>query len=161
MPLFDRPILAVLAGLFALLVLWRYRPMGRRAPLAVGEDVKREREIARRASSKRERAAALVRAGELASQDPDHETAAVGSYLRAMRADPSWVVPIERVADLLQATQPQALEAILWRRLARLSWSEETRDAARASVRGLIALYDGRLRDRDRAKAMSKLLDRM
>ena len=84
---------------------------------------------ARSAGTSRERAQALCDAGDLAAADPRHQNAAVGYFLRAMRLDPSWEAPVERVARSLER-RPRALERLLWKRLAAIPWEGDTRNAA-------------------------------
>src|SRR4051794_38623026 len=102
MPAWQNVLLAVVAVLFAGLLVWKYRPIRSRVEvLPVGDDVRRAREKVRAAASGRGRAEALMLAGELAARDPSHVTAAVGYYLRAMRADPAWCGPILGIRHLL------------------------------------------------------------
>jgi hypothetical protein len=161
MPAWQSVLVAAVAVLFGAFVIWKYRPLGvfeGASPL--GPDVRRARERAREASTPRDRATALVEAGDLASAS-GHATAAIGYYLRAMRVEPGWVEPVRAACRGLERRRPRALETLLWRRLAQLAWDPDTGDAARAAADGLAQLYAGRLRERDRAAAMRKLAARI
>jgi hypothetical protein len=119
------------------------------------------REEARRAKSRRERSQALARAAELAAGLPEGMTAAIGLYLRAMRADPTFSEAVRGVASLLREERPELLETLLWRRLSHMSWDGDTRESARCAVQGLSGLYRRELRHRDRARVMQKLATRL
>jgi len=124
-------------------------------------DVRRARDRVRLARTPRERAEALVLTAEAAARDPRHLTAAIGYLLRAMRADPVWPEPVLVVRRLLEKQRPHVLESLLWRRLAHVPWSGETAGAARCAAEGLAALYGKALRDRERAAALRKLVERL
>jgi hypothetical protein len=82
---------------------------------------------------------------------------AAGLYLRAMRADPRSVEVIARVVAGL-SRRPRSLESLLWRHLGTSPW-KESRDATRAVLEALRALYEGPLRNAVRANAMSHARD--
>jgi len=65
---------------------------------------------------------------------------------------------VERLA-LELARRPRKLEAILWRHLAAVSWTGEHRDSARASLDALRVLYEGRLKNAVRARAIAHALE--
>jgi hypothetical protein len=164
------------AALFAGFLIWKFRPTfplprlsrlvrrRRAAPRDVA-GVKAQigllREDARRAKTRRERATALAQAASLASSVPEGMTSALGLYLRAMRADPTFGEPIRGVSSLLRKERPELLESLLWRRLSHMSWDGDTREAARCAVQGLGGLYRRELRHRDRARVMQKLAARL
>ena len=150
-------------------LLWKYRPgwpmvrpLRRPAPADkrpwadIEGEVREAREEARRATTPRERAAALVRAADMAAR-ADHGVASMGLYIRAMRADATFDDPIRGIADLLRKDRPELLETVLWRRLAHLQWSGETAPAAKCAAEALAGLYRHELRQRDRARALRKL----
>jgi hypothetical protein len=156
--------------LFAGFLLWKYRPSWplfrpdrrlrpaeKREWASLAGQVREARELARSAATPRERAAALVRGAEAAAL-ADHGVTAMGLYLRAMRADPTFCEPIQGITALLRKDKPEVLESVLWRRLAQLAWSGDTEPAARCAAEALIAVYRRELRDRDRARALRKLV---
>jgi len=145
------------AAVFVLYLAWRMRPVlrprtVRRVVLGVAE----ARAKARAASTPRGRAEALTQAGDLFASERGGALAAAGHYLRAMRADPAWVEPINRLRSLLWDDRPRMLERILWRRLAAVSWDGDTRGAAAECLRILAELHRTRLRDRIRAQVFSR-----
>ena len=151
-------------------LLWKYRP---RLPLpripraekrlsdqdeaSARARVREARETARTAKTPHDRATALFMAAESAAQTDEGLTAAMGLYLRSMRADATFLDPIHGITTLLRRERPELLESVLWRRLAQLKWSGDTAPAARTVVEALVALYRRDLRHRDRAKALQKL----
>ena len=169
-------VVVAAAALFAGFLSWKFRPtlplprlarLVRRRPAAPRDaaEVKAQigllREDARRAKTPRERATALVQAASLASNIPEKMTFALGLYLRAMRADPTFGEAIRGVCSLLRKERPEVLESLLWRRLSHVSWDGDTREAARCAVQGLGGLYRRELRHRDRARVMQKLAERL
>lgn len=155
-------LVAATAIVFVAFIVWKYRPLGLLEAIpALGDDVKRARERARLATSPEDRAAALMDAGDHAARDPRHTTAAIGYYLRAMRLVPASTEPVLRLRRLLERRKPSVLESILWRKLAHTDWSGDTADVARCAAEGLVALYRGKLRDREKAAAMAKLAGRL
>jgi hypothetical protein len=151
-----RHALAGVAALFLLFLLVKMRPARRRRD-ALSEAVQAARERARRATTADERADALCEAGTLAIRSQRRITAAVGFFLRAMRADPTSAQVIQRTTSALARRRPRLLEKILWRRLAVLPWDGPHRDAARAAAIGLRELYLREIRDRNRAEILRKL----
>jgi hypothetical protein len=162
MPISLQSLLVATAAVFLLFLSYRYRPtFGRVARRPAGDDVRLARERASTASSPREKAAAFVAAAQAASREPGGLTAAMGYYVRAMRADPAACDPITGLRDLLERKRPDLLESVLWHRLAILSWSGETALAARCAAQSLARLYDRKLRHRDRASVVGRLADRI
>ncbi|WP_437602234.1 hypothetical protein WMF28_11450 [Sorangium sp. So ce590] len=151
-----RHVLAGVAALFILFLMVKMRPARRRRD-ALSAEVQAARERARRATTPRERAEALCDAGVQAMRSGRRVTAAVGFFVRAMRADPASARVIELASGALARRRPRLLEKILWRRLAVLRWDGEHRDAARAVAVALEALYRREIRDRSRAEIMRKL----
>ncbi|WP_437535302.1 hypothetical protein WME79_13785 [Sorangium sp. So ce726] len=151
-----RHVLAGVAALFILFLVIKMRPARRRRD-ALSAEVQAARERARRAATPRERAEALCDAGVQAMHGGRRVTAAVGFFVRAMRADPTSAQVIELASGALAKRKPRLLEKILWRRLAVLPWDGEHRDAVRAAAVGLEALYRRGIRDRSRAEIMRKL----
>jgi hypothetical protein len=85
---------------------------------------------------------------------------AMGFYLRAMRADPKFCDPVRGIAELLRHERPELLETVLWRRLSHIAWTGETAPAAKCAAEELASLYKRELRNRDRARALQKLIAR-
>jgi hypothetical protein len=151
--------LALAAALFGVFIVWRVRPAfgarkvapERRKAFADA----RARVLA--AKTPAERAIALCDAGDARAGLPGSGAAPVGYYLRAIRLEPSSVVPIERAARTL-ARRPHLLESFLWRRLGSSSWEGENRAAAIAALRELERLYSAGRRNRSRASALRHAL---
>ncbi len=142
---------------FIAYLLWRMRPALR--PRAVGRVVRgvaEARTMARNAKTARERAEVLCHAGDLFAAERGGSTAAVGHYLRAMRADPTWVEPIDKLRKLLWKSSPRTLEKTLWHRLAAIPWEGETRAAAAQCLKILAELHRSRLPDHTRAQVFSR-----
>lgn len=151
-----RHALAGAAALFLLFLLIKMRPARQRRD-ALSEAVQAARERARRAATVDERAEAFCEAGVLALRSQRRVTAAVGFFVRAMRADPTSARVIEQMCRALARRRPRLLEKILWRRLAVLPWDGPHRAAARAAAIGLQELYLREIRDRNRAEILRKL----
>jgi len=160
------------ALLFVGFLLWKYKPRWPRLrrsrdkpelrdKASVAGAVRAAREKARGATSARARAEALTEAAKAAALSPDATTSAMGFYLRAMRADPTFCDPVRGIAELLRRDRPELLETVLWRRLSHLAWSGDTAGAAKCAAEELVSLYKRVLRNRDRAKAMQKLVSRL
>jgi hypothetical protein len=163
------------AVLFTGFLLWKYKPtlprLRRRSRQTGQQDVrdaasvagaiKAAREKARVAKSARARAEAMTEAAKAAALSADAMNSAMGFYLRAMRADPTFCDPVRGISDLLRHERPELLETVLWRRLSHLGWSGETAFAAKCAAEELVSLYKRELRNRDRAKAMQKLVGRL
>jgi hypothetical protein len=163
-----------IAVIFAGFLVWKYRPslstaeplmrsygFRRRHSGPVDAQIREALERARSAKTPRDRAEALVAAAEAAALAPDGVTSAVGFYLRAMRADATLTTPVEGISALLTSDRPDLLEHVLWRRLAHLDWSEKGIAAAKCTLDALIALYQGDLRQKTRARALKKIAARL
>jgi hypothetical protein len=162
MPISLQSLVVGTAAVFLLFLVFKYRPaLGRVARRPVGGDLRLARERAREASTSREKAEAYVRAAQAASREPGGLTAAFGYYVRAMRADPAACEPIAGVCDLLERKRPELLESTLWRRLAILPWSGDTAMAARCAGEGLAKLYAKRIKHRDRANVIERIVARI
>ena len=159
---------------FAAFLLWKYRPtlsvaeplvrsygVRRRHSGPVEAKIREALERARGAATARQRAEALLSAADAAALAPDGITSAIGFYLRAMRADVTFSAPVQGIATLLASERPELLEHVLWRRLAHLDWSDESCAAAKETLHALIALSEGELRQRDRARALKKIVARL
>jgi hypothetical protein len=155
-------LIVVAAAAFVLFLSWKYRPtFGRAARRPADADVRAARERARLAKSPREKADAFVLAAQVAAGEPDGLTAALGYYVRAMRADPTACEPLQGLRDLLERKRPELLESVLWHRLSILGWSGDTASAARCAAESLAQLYARRLKHRDRAAVIERLADRI
>jgi hypothetical protein len=149
--------LAVATGAFLALLLWRLRPA---MPWDPGRKAAREALRAARAridaaTDARARAIALCDAADILSRRVAGAGGAMGLYLRALRADPSSPDLVERAAAGL-ATRPHSLESLLWRHLGASAWTGESVPAVRASLDGLRTLYEGRLHNAARARALTQ-----
>jgi hypothetical protein len=144
----STPLVLATAAFLAVL-LWRVRPLvpGRRLG-ASREAILEAHARIENAPNERERARALCDAADLMNPG-----SAKGLYLRAIRTDPSSLEVIDRAVGAL-ARQPRALEGLLWRYLALSSW-RDNRDATAVALDALRALYEGRLRNATRARAMA------
>jgi hypothetical protein len=148
----STPLILATAAFLAVL-LWRVRP------LVPGRRLGASREAMRAASARiesapndKERAIALCDAADLMNR-----ASSQGLYMRAIRADPTSVVIIERVVAAF-ARRPRALERLLWRYLGGSPW-RSSREATRAALEALRVLYEGPLRNATRAKAMANARD--
>jgi hypothetical protein len=152
--------LIVATGAFLAVLLWRVRPSvpwGRRRR----EAREARREVQARietASNDEERARALCDAADLAAKSVGRKARAASLYQRAIRADPRSMQIIARAVAGL-AARPHALESLLWRHLAAVPWSGASRDAARASLDALHALYEDPLKSHVRARALANARD--
>jgi hypothetical protein len=155
-------VLVVLAALFALSLLLRYRPrLGRRRQAVPDPGIAEARARARGAKSPVERAQAFVLVAQRTGKRASGITAATGFYLRALKADPTSCDAIAGLCSLLERRRPEMLEALLWRRLATVPWQGETLPVARAVAEGLARLYAGPLRGRDRALVLGRLAGKL
>ena len=148
--------LAIVTLVFAAFLVYRFRPVIGGTHRVRGPSLAALREAKERATNAKdakERAVALADAGDAASRG-GNAVAAMGYYLRAMRSDPASVAIVDRAADGL-ARRPDALEAVLWRRLASGPWSGGDAEAAHAALRRLASLYaHGSLRNKTRSRAL-------
>lgn len=155
------PLIVAISAFLAVL-LWRVRP----APLSFGRKRRGRRQALFEARARIEaapdgqaRALALCDAADLMAKSIAGMSSASGLYLRAIRTDPRSIAVIERAAVTL-AMRPRTLESLLWRHLAVAGpWSGPAREAARASIERLRALYDGPLRNAVRARALANALE--
>jgi hypothetical protein len=167
-------IVVGIAVVFAAFLSWKYWPAmavsepmvrtygwRRRHSPAVNAKIREALDRARQAKTPRERSEALLAAAEAAALAPDGITSAMGFYLRAMRADVTFCAPVEGITALLAAERPELLEHVLWRRLAHLDWSTPMSPGAKCTLDALIALYQGELRQKDRARALKKIAARL
>ncbi|MBV9948229.1 MAG: hypothetical protein JOZ69_15360 [Myxococcales bacterium] len=147
------------AGAFLVVLVWRVRPGSpwRTRRQASREALRQIQERVERAPDGAARAEALCDAADLLASQVGRRGSVSALYLRAVRADPRSVRVIERAIAAL-ARRPRALESLLWRHLAIASWSE-SKDATRASLEALRALYEGPLRSWVRSRAMANARD--
>jgi hypothetical protein len=78
---------------------------------------------------------------------------AMAVHLRAVRDEPASAQVVEQAVAAL-SRRPRALEVVLWRHLAAAPW-ESRREAVVASLDALRSLYEGRLRNQARARAIA------
>jgi hypothetical protein len=152
--------LVLAAAAFLAVVVWRVRPalpwdrgrgLGRsalRAALAAVEA----------ASDEHARALALCDAADVVAGRVAGAGGAAGLYLRAIRLAPGSVDVVRRVTSGL-ASRPRALESLLWRHLGISAWTGASVPAVRASLDALRLLYEGRLRNPVRARALAHARD--
>jgi hypothetical protein len=144
--------LVLAAAAFLAVLVWRVRPF-------VGGGTASKREVLRDVQAKveaakddAERAVLLCEAAERVGG-----WGAKGLYQRAMRADPRSVNVVERMVVGL-ARKPRAVESLLWRHLSSVPWTDAP-DASRAALDALRVLYEGRLKNAVRARAMANARD--
>ncbi|HEY5241106.1 MAG TPA: hypothetical protein VIJ22_06560 [Polyangiaceae bacterium] len=145
--------LVVATAVFLAFLLWRVRPLVGGSGGGAGREAIREAQArVGAAKTEPERALALCDAAELMRAGE-----ARGLYLRAMRTDPTSAPIVARAVAGL-ARRPRALESLLWRYLASRPWTD-SKEATRAALDALRVLYEGRLRNAVRAKAMAHARD--
>jgi hypothetical protein len=152
--------LVVATAAFLALVLWRVRPA---LPWGRGLRARREALLAARteidsAIDDRARARALCDAADVVGTRVAGVANASGLYLRAIRTDPASVEVIQRTVAGL-ARRPRTLESLLWRHLGTAPWTGDAVPAVRASLDALRVLYEGRLRNTARARALAQARD--
>jgi hypothetical protein len=151
--------LVVATGAFLAVLVWRVRP---EVPWS---RTRRASRVALRQATERidaapddaERARALCDAADLVAKHVNGLASAKALYIRALRTDPASVEVVQRAVAGM-ARRPRTLESLLWRHLAAMSWNE-SRDATRATLEALRALYDGRLKNAVRARALANARD--
>jgi len=149
-------VLAGVAVLFLVFLLWQMRPGG--APRrGLGVEATAARARAAAATTPRARAEALCEAGTLAVRDGSRWTAAAGAFLRAMNADPVWPEAVEQLVVAFRRRRPRMLEKMLWRRLGHLPWDDAHRPVLLVVVSTLRQLYEKERRDRVRAAVFRRL----
>ncbi len=149
--------LAIVAIVFLAVLLWQNRPALVRTRTSLRFSLKDARNRIEGAKDEKARALALADAGDACALSLGRGSTAIGYYLRAMRCDPASVAIIDRAA-LGLARRPRALESLLWRRLGAEPWTEQTREPAKAALRQLAHLYEKRLRDPHRARAIENAI---
>ena len=150
------------AVVFFVFLVWKTRPAGRVVPSAADKQALRKAlERARAASASRDKAQALCDAAKAAAAlFPDSERPKT-YLLRALRVDPTWSEPLIIARKLLWKRDPASLERFLWRVLGRTPWDEEHRPVVREALTFLVALYGKRIRDRHRADALQKVIEKL
>lgn len=152
----QQAVLVVTAVLFLGFLLVKMRPGGtHRAALTA--EVRAAQERARIAETPRARAEALLDAGVLAVRAGRRWMTATGFFLRAMNADPTSSLIVQRLIQTFHARRPRLLEKILWRRLGTLPWDDAHQAVLGEVAVGLAQLYDRQLRDRSRAEVMRRV----
>jgi hypothetical protein len=143
---------------FLAVLLWRVRPAwpwgGRRK--ASREALREARARIEAAKDPSARALALCDAADITARGRGFGSA--GLYQRALRTDPKSADVVNRAIAGL-ASRPRALESLLWRTLAAAPWTGDSRDAARAALEALQALYEGPLKNAVRARAFTHARD--
>src|SRR5579863_110936 len=149
--------LVLATAAFLMLVVWRFRPALPWSPnrRASRDALRAARDIVESSSDDEARALALCDAADVVAKRVAGSANASGLFLRALRADPRSVDVVRRAVVGL-AKRPRALESLLWRHLGVASWTGESRPAVRASLDALRILYEGRLRNTARARALAR-----
>jgi len=152
--------LASATAAFLALVVWRVRPA---LPWGQGRHTRREAlraasALIEAAPSDHARALALCDAADVVGKSLAGSANATGLYLRAVRADPGSIEVVQRATAGL-ANRPRALESLLWRHLGVSAWTGASIPAVRASLDALRVLYEGRLRNTARARALAHARD--
>lgn len=151
--------LVAVAVAFGLIVLWRVRPaLGGRQNGSFRKAVRKAQGRVEAAKDDASKALALCDAADACALAFGRSSAAVSYYLRAARLQPAAKEVLERALTGL-ASKPRALESYLWRRLGSDPWSEATKSTHTTALRALGALYDTRLRNHPRAKALAHVAD--
>lgn len=150
--------LLVSAIVFALVIVWRFRPkFGPEAGRPRGKALAEAEARVEAATDDAAKAAALADAADVCLRTFGQGAHALSYFHRAMRAEPASVALIERAVTAL-SRRPRTLETLLWRRLGGDPWRPETAAATRAALHALVALYDARpLRNALRARALERL----
>jgi hypothetical protein len=149
-------VITGVAVLFLVFLVWQLRPGGRRHA-ALGTEVRAARARAHAATTPEARADALCDAGALAIKNGGRWTAAAGSFLRAMNADPTSGHVVERFVVVFRRRRPHVLEKILWRRLAHLPWDDTHRPVLAVVTSSLRQLYEKERHDATRAAVFRRL----
>ena len=155
--------LVLATAAFLMLVVWRVRPA---LPWSTSRRANREAlrtalSVVESATDDQARALALCDAADLVGKRvaaSANATNANGLFLRALRTDPKSVEVVRRTVAGL-ANRPRALESVLWRHLGVAAWTGAYRPAMRASLDALRVLYEGRLRNTARARALAHARD--
>ena len=151
--------LVAVAAAFGLIVLWRARPaMGGGQRGGFRKAVRGAQARVEAAKDDASKALALCDAADACALAFGRSSAAVSYYLRAARLDPGSKDVLERALAGL-ARKPRALENYLWRRLGSDPWNEATKPTHTAALRALGELYDRRLKNHARAKALVHVAD--
>jgi hypothetical protein len=152
--------LVLATAAFLMLVVWRVRPALPWSPnrRASRDALRTARALIESASDDPARALALCDAADVVAKRVVGSANATGLFLRALRADPRSVEVVRRAVVGL-AKRPRALESLLWRHLGVAAWTGASRPAVRASLDALRVLYEGRLRNTARARALAHARD--
>jgi hypothetical protein len=149
--------LLAVALLFAVYVIVQVRPLGPKGARGASSAIRAAHARARDATSAEARAGALVEAGEVAAKARRWVSAA-GSFLRALRADPTSADVVRRTASAL-APRPRLLESVMLRKVAAVEATGASDPALVAALEALHSLYAAK-RDKGRARLVERLLER-
>lgn len=151
--------LVAVAVAFGLIVVWRARPaMGGGRGASFRTALRNAQARVEAAKDDAAKALALCDAADACAVAFGRSSAAVSYYLRAARLDPGSNDVLERARTGL-ARKPRALENYLWRRLGGDPWNDATRPAHAAALLALAELYDKRLKNHARGKALAHVVD--
>ena len=150
--------LLIVTVLFALVLLWRMRPV---LPMARGKDREAmavfRKQIAE-AKDDTERVKALREAALLCALRK-RPSSAEGFFLRAMRLAPHDAELVTAAVSALRAW-PRTLEALLWRKLSS-EWTNESGPSMLAAVAGLANAYSDAGTKRVRGKALANIAEQL
>ena len=151
--------LVLAAVVFGAFVLYKFRPaLGDRVKRPGRAELKDARDRLAKATTDAEKAAALADAGDACARTVGLGGEASSYYMRAMRLEPKSASLVERAAQGL-ARRPRLLETLLWRRLGAEPWMNDHRDATRATLTHLHAIYTKSRRSMMRAKMVERALE--
>lgn len=150
--------LALATGAFVVMLIWRVRPSLGASRGSGRAALKEAQARIESAPDEPSRALALCDAGGLMAGRVAGSASAQGLYMRAMRADPASVEVVARTVAGL-AKKPRILESVLWRHLSAGPWTPASQSAMIASLDALRSLYEGRLKNAVRARALANVRD--
>lgn len=151
--------LLIVTVLFALVLLWRVRPV---LPLARGADRQAMATFRAQIAGAKDDAARVValREAALLCANAKRPARAEGFFLRAMRLAPHDVTVVTAASEALRPW-PRTLEALLWRKLSASEWTDASNASMQVALESLSALYAGAARKRTRAKALENIALRL
>lgn len=152
-----RIALLAVAGAFVVFLIVKMLPRtSRRGSKSASLASARAR--AREAKTDRERAEALCDAAEAALSAPFGGTRSAAYFVRAMRADPTWVGAIERASATLAGRHARLLRRTMWRRLSHLPWDAAHAPALRALATAILSASKGSRAHAAHAAILTRLL---
>ncbi|MFO0666531.1 MAG: hypothetical protein U0174_21430 [Polyangiaceae bacterium] len=151
--------LLVVTVLFAVVLLWRVRPV---MPLSRGKDRQAMARFRAQIAEAKDDAARVtaLREAALLCAAAKRPARAEGFFLRAMRLAPDDVDIVTAAAGALQPW-PRTLEALLWRKLSANEWNDASAPSMQAALGALAELYGGAARKRTRGKALANIAARL